>query len=198
MTPGNGQIYTSPGLFWVQQGNIPALPLPTSSLLPVAQEPARSCPPGKIWAAGASQIIPEILGAGHSSRMMLPGSIYPFCCWAQSDFWGKAAFGAVLGGYFCFFRATGKTSRNVVDFSPHHPWVDSDAVRQFSQDPELSPAPSLKGAVIPRKKKKKSRKIRSAWCSALFFPLLFGVPIPEPSSGRAQPQSLRHKGQSSP
>lgn len=205
MTPGNEQIYTSPGLFLAQHGNIPALPLPTSSLLAVAQEPAWSCPPGKIWAAGASQIIPEIqsLGAGQSSRM-LPCSIYPFCCWARSNFGGRAGFGAVLGGYFCLAslsRATGKRSRNVVDFSPHHPWVDlagtapCDPVQQFSQDTKLSPAPSLKGAVIPGKK---TRKIHSAWCFALSFPISLVSPIPEPSSGRAQPQCLRHKGQSRP
>lgn len=98
MTPGNGQIYTSPRLFSVQQGNIPALPLPTSSLLPVAQEPscspAWSCPQGKIWAAGASHTIPKIHipGAGQGSRM-LPCSTFPFCCWhsqilGKSRIWG--------------------------------------------------------------------------------------------------------------
>lgn len=101
MTPGNGQIYTSPRLFSVQQGNIPTLPLPTSSLLPVAQEPscspAWSCPQGEIWAAGASHTIPKIPipGAGQGSRVLLC-SIFPFCCWAQSDFGGKTGFGAVL------------------------------------------------------------------------------------------------------
>lgn len=40
-------------------------------------------------------------------------------------FWGKAGFGAVLGGQFCFAspcRAAGKRSGNAVASSPHRPW----------------------------------------------------------------------------
>lgn len=168
MTPGNGQIYTSPRLFSVQQGNIPALPLPTSSLLPVAQEPscspAWSCPQGKIWAAGASHTIPKIHipGAGQGSRM-LPCSTFPFCCWAQSDFGEKQDLGLSWEGSFALPASPQRQGREAgmwwlfVHIIPGG--LDSAApVHQFSQDPKLSPAPSLKrespGAVIARKNRR--------------------------------------------
>ncbi|XP_063261009.1 uncharacterized protein LOC134554395 [Prinia subflava] len=95
-------------------------------------------------------------------------------CWLLDTvgFGGKAGFGVVLGGWICFARATGKRSRDVVAFPPHHSCVDSAGTAPCDPSvlPELSPAPSLKGesscVVIPRK----TRTIHSARCSAPFFP----------------------------
>lgn len=80
---------------------------------------------------------------------------FSFLLLSTVRFWGKAGFGAVLGGQFCFASlstATGKRSRNVVAFCPHHPW----GIGFSSSCPSILPGSQIISCSQPERRESRS------------------------------------------
>lgn len=110
-------------------------------------------------AAGTSQIIPktQILAAEErrfGSNRTLPCSVYPFRCWEQWDFGERMDSGLSWEGSFALPAHPEQREREVgmrwlllhivPGGSDSALTAPCDPVHQLSQDPKLSPAPSLR------------------------------------------------------